>query len=233
MAKLTETVSDISNKVAQIEDGKFSEPMIRAIKDVQNQNPQSYADAVHKDTVIKLVETQTNEKIAEAEDRAKRQTNLIIFNVPETQADDDKGKKDDDVKSVRQILQEIQSTNQAADVRRLNGKNKQTTRPVRVSFHSQVARDEVLRSFSTARRREVKDAEDNDPRLCSKVIMRKDMTPKEREDDLRLYKELKTKQEDSKASGDQYAKWARRNGKIINLGKYPNPSMAEDAGETM
>lgn len=54
-----------------------------------------------------------------------------------------------------------------------------------------------------------------------KVAMRKDLTPIERKEDDNLFKDLKEKREQAKASGDDHALWIRRRGKLVNIGKYP------------
>ena len=49
--------------------------------------------------------------------------------------------------------------------------------------------------------------------------MRKDLTVQEREEEDRLYAELKGRRQDSKESGDDKAKWVRR-GRVVNIGNY-------------
>ena len=50
--------------------------------------------------------------------------------------------------------------------------------------------------------------------------MRKDLTVQEREEEDRLFAELKKRREEAKNSGDDNARWVRRRGKVINIGKY-------------
>ena len=64
-------------------------------------------------------------------------------------------------------------------------------------------------------------SEDEDTRLISKVSMRMDMTPKEREEDEALFQQMKEKRAISKNEGDEHAIWIRRKGQVINIGKYP------------
>ena len=42
----------------------------------------------------------------------------------------------------------------------------------------------------------------------------------EREEEDRLYTELKSRRQDSKESGDEKAKWVRRRGRVVNIGNY-------------
>ena len=62
----------------------------------------------------------------------------------------------------------------------------------------------------------------NDPRM-KLVRIRKDMTPMEREEDMKLKREWEGKKEESTKSGDHGAKWIRRRGKVINVGTYKKP----------
>ena len=52
--------------------------------------------------------------------------------------------------------------------------------------------------------------------------MRKDLTVQEREEEDRLYAELKRGRQDSKESGagDDKAKMVRRRGRVVNIGNY-------------
>ena len=50
--------------------------------------------------------------------------------------------------------------------------------------------------------------------------MRKGLTVQEREEEDRLYAELKRRRQDSKESGDDKAKWVRRRGWEVNIGNY-------------
>ena len=55
------------------------------------------------------------------------------------------------------------------------------------------------------------------------IRIRKDMTPMEREEDLKLKREWEGKKEESTKSGDHQAKWIRRRGKVVNVGTYKHP----------
>ncbi|KAA0193727.1 hypothetical protein HAZT_HAZT001149 [Hyalella azteca] len=63
-----------------------------------------------------------------------------------------------------------------------------------------------------------------------KISARKDLTPTERKEEEALFKEMKEKHEQSRAAGDDIAKWVRKNSKVVNVGKYPpqHPSSSED-----
>jgi ribonuclease D len=58
--------------------------------------------------------------------------------------------------------------------------------------------------------------------------VRKDLTPTERKEEEVLYRQLREKQEESKAAGDDNARWIRKNGKIMNIGRYPPKHQGEN-----
>lgn len=47
----------------------------------------------------------------------------------------------------------------------------------------------------------------------TQVGMRKDLTPKEREEEAALFDKLKKRRQESQESGDEYARWIRRKGR--------------------
>ena len=106
--------------------------------------------------------------------------------------------------------------------------------PILLKFKSKDERDEVLGRFIAAR----KDAEEDDfegeeDRLYLRVRVKRDMTRQEREEDHALYSELREKREQSKNDGDVYAKWVARNGRVVNIGRYPRPHYSRRGGHPM
>ncbi|KAK3780269.1 hypothetical protein RRG08_047257 [Elysia crispata] len=135
-----------------------------------------------------------------------------------------------DLEGIEDILREIKVSHKPIDTRRLRnlptmnqaaaiemGKGKRA-RPLRLTFASEAARDETLGSFHRTRKEKV--SEDEDTTLISKVSMRMDMTPKEREEDKALFQQMKEKRAISKNEGDEHAIWIWRKGQVINIGKY-------------
>ena len=84
----------------------------------------------------------------------------------------------------------------AQDIRRLGQYRKESERPrpVRVSFTSEKERDEVLSSAYKLNR----NRKDKDERISVNVAMRKDLTVQEREEEDRLFAELKKRREEAK-----------------------------------
>ena len=143
----------------------------------------------------------------------------------------------EDKVSIERLLRELDVQNaKPTNIFRLKGnaKHNDRARPLKVSFKTQATRDDVLKAFSTAR----KNNQQDENMLFTKLSIRKDLTKEERLEDEKLFKQMKAKQEESKKSGDQYAKWVRRRGKVVNIGQYPqdkkkekNPQLDQEEGE--
>lgn len=217
----TKVVAEHTAKFKELEEGRLPPLLLETIKQMggptsADPNPEQ------NEQIAELVERKTKAQIAEMEDRNRRKTNLIIFRLPESGSPDSAGKKKDDTGSATKILKEIKSTHTPIDVSRLGieKEGSSTPRPLRLAFANAAARDETLRIYHKAR----KTAEDKEPNcsaLFTKLSIRKDMTPGEREEETALYKELQKKR--NNASGEDKARWVRRGGRVIFLGKTPDP----------
>jgi hypothetical protein len=142
---------------------------------------------------------------------------------------DDKARKKEDEGKAAQILNEIGTANKPAEIRRLGNYQRDAgrPRPLRLSFLTQGARDEVVKAFRQAKRDVATNEEE---KLITSVSIRKDLTPTERKQEDALFQELKEKQQQSEAAGDENAKWVRKNGKVVNIGKRPNQLADEGRG---
>lgn len=197
---------------AKLEESKSSSPSAKTYASVAS---------MKKDDIEQLVEQRTKEKIREVEDKARRQRNIIIFRLDEPTDETQEEKDLEDKLSIDRLIREIKVQNaEPTNIFRLKGnaQHKDRARPLKVCFRTQAIRDDVLKAFSEAR----KSLQQNDDRLCAKLSIRKDLTRAERLDDEKLFREMKAKQEESKNSGDQHAKWVRRSGKVVNIGRYPS-----------
>ena len=118
---------------------------------------------VSKEMVLEIVKEEKRKMERELEERMKRKTNLIIFSLEEDTTEKEAGKKKD-LEGIEDILREIKVSHKPIDTRRLGnlptknqaaviemGKGKRT-RPVRLTFASEAARDETLRSFHRTRK---------------------------------------------------------------------------------
>lgn len=232
--KIGREVKGVKDKVMKIEEGEFTPKMAEAVKNIAcgfgNEGQASDNAEINRNEIIKLVEEKTKEQRAEVEDRARRSKNLIIFGLPEPTSNDRNARQAEEGSSVEKLLVEVNSRHIPTETRRLGrfSAGMQKPRPLRMSFTNQANRDELLQAFRRARREEV---EVGDAKLCTKISARKDLTPTERKEDEVLFKEMKLKQDQSKEEGDNNAKWVRKNGKVVNVGKYPKlPEEEEGRG---
>ena len=219
--KLTTAVGEVGTRMTNIEEGKFTDPMKEAVREIsQSQRTEINATALRKEEIEDMVNTRAKEQLAEAENRAKRNTNLIVFKVPESDKASGISKKQEDTEKVQSLLVECHVKHQPIEITRLGqpggttrGEVK-TDRPIKITFESQKARDDTLSSLIKNKRDLL--GKDSDSQLLT-IGFRRDMTPKERKEEEELYKTLKQKREESKASGDDNARWVVRSGKVVNL----------------
>jgi hypothetical protein len=216
-------VDSLSDKMNNLEQGNLPPAMTEAVKKIC-QPLTSNLEAIEPGAITQMEDiaaSKAKKEVAEMEDRNKRKTNVVIFKLDEDASDK---KKEKDEEQVRKILGEIHCTRQPTDIRRLGSapRNKEgeppKRRPLRLSFATEKERDEVLKAFRNAQRTAPENDEES---LTSKISMRKDLTPQEREESTRLFLELKQRQEQSKNDKDQFAVWRIRRGQVVNEGKYP------------
>ena len=223
IGKVNKRVASLDAAVAKIKDGRFSEEMNKTVEGIVRGITDETANQVSgpkTEEIQDILEKDRKDQIEELEDRIRRKKNLIIFRLPEDETESKTAKemKEEDNTSVDAILKETGVKAKPLDIRRLgqahkNGKG----RPLRVIFESEKDRDDVL--FSAIR--VSKEKKDGDNRLCTQVSVRKDLTKHERDEETKLFIELKKRREEAKVSGDDKANWVRRRGKVINIGKYP------------
>ena len=126
----------------------------------------SYANAVKKEevneiieektkeSVEKLVEERTQKSIKDLEDKARRQTNLIVFNVPDSNEETEEERESEDHSKIELVLKQIGVKNNPVHMFRLRGqtKNKGKDRPIKVIFRCMADRDDAVKAFAQARR---------------------------------------------------------------------------------
>ena len=191
------------------------------------------------ETVNKFMNEKAKEQQREQDDRSRRQTNIIVFDIPESTAEEGQDRKREDREKVDQILEEIGAENEPVFMKRLfkrrgnvsnnirnsqqgNEESKKQCTPMMLKFNNQASRDDVLKKFIAAK----KDAEEDEyegeeDKLYLSIRMKRDMTKQERAEDFALYKEQKSRRDQSKNEGDVHARWVIRSGRVINIGRYP------------
>ena len=238
-------VEEIEKSVSDVKEGIFPERMEEKVRAIANDvmeksgpGRMKYSEAVtHVNKVQEIIEQEQKDQMAEIEDRLRRKCNLVIFKLPETEnrveneseGDRKMNSKEEDKKQIETMFKEVGANQVPNDMRRLGKYNKDSPkpRPVRLSFNSEKERDEVL----TLAYKSNKNKKDDDGKLCNKVVWRKDLTVKEREEEDQLYTELKNKRKESKDSGDDRAHWVRRRGQIVNIGDYRTPEEVNHQGD--
>ena len=247
--KLTTELRDSVKKIVHEETNseEVQNKLQDVIQKVDKVTSENFDDKCKQlEAVNKFMNAKEKEQRLEYEERTRRQTNLVIFKLPESECEQERDQKVDDEENVGRLLNEIGAYARPVFMKRLNNKKprkvrqKETEgsneeqdseairtednkiRPVFLKFESQFARDDVMRAFGKAKKA-ISEDEDwvDEGYLMNKVSMRRDMTPKERADEDELYKELKKKTDESKKEKDQHARWIRRGGRVVNIGKYP------------
>ena len=219
-------LDSLENRVSAIE-AKLEEQANQPPSQTDNEKTYAKATALGKNDIEQIVEQRTREKMREVEDKARRQRNIIIFRLDEPDEETQEEKDMEDKVSVERLLREVNVQNaEPTSIFRLKGnaQHKDRSRPLKVCFKSQVIRDDVLKAISVARKRNQQD----NSKLYTKLSIRKDLTKAERLEDEKLFKEMKSKQAESKNLGDVNAKWVRRGGKVVNIGQYPSEEEAEE-----
>ena len=222
IAKVEKRVSSLDTSVSAIQNGVFTEGMVKTVEDIVQERVSVYesdeqVSGATNDNIKNMLEKDRKNQMDELEDRLRRKKNLIVFKLPEDQNKTADQNKAEDINYVDKILEETGVQAKPKDIRRLGQAKKDGKhRPLRIIFESEKERDEIM--FGTIKIS--KEKKENDGRLCSSLSVRRDLTKVEREEENRLFTELKRRREDSQASGDDKAKWVMRRGKIMNIGNY-------------
>lgn len=242
MARLEKRVDDITQRVDQVDsrvqsieeeipkllDTKTEEQMAKIESKIpgmlETQTKQQITEIENK--IPGMLKSKAKEQMAEIENRAWRKTNLIMFKVPERADKDIETRKQEDGETVGKLLDEIKTTHKPHECRRIGtqDKNSAKSRPIRIAFETEAARDEVLKEYHKMRKALLEKEEKEEDFICLRTNVRKDLTLQEREEEEQLYQDLRKKRDESKESGDEYAHWIRRGGKVVNIGRYPRSS---------
>lgn len=221
IGKLEGTVSDIDSRIGTLEASGMDKRVEKLEAQMEQMSEPQAGSSIESAALIKnIADEQARKQVAEMEDRARRRSNLVIFRLEEDPSTDQSKSKD--MELVQTILAETKSPHQPTNIRRLGNPKAQEegvkkTRPLRLTFATDAARDETITSF----RKATKDITEDDPRLISKIAIRKDMTPSERQEEQALFLEWKERKAQSLQENDTQAIWIRRKGKVVNIGKYP------------
>ena len=257
MVKVKGAVGEIESKVERIENGGMIYAMEESYRQITRSEINDHESEINRkidnvnqllqntdaeklnescknlETVHKFMDDKVREQRLEDTNRQRRQTNLVIFKVPESKEKEGSKRKEEDEEKVQRIMNEIKVSSVPTRIIRLNKKGNRKgntgtndkSRPILVKFSNQFERDETLRKFISAKRQtEEENEEENEAseeKLFQQVSMKRDMTIQEMREDTELFQELKKKKEASKNLNDPYAHWIRKNGRVVNIGRYP------------
>jgi hypothetical protein len=222
VSKLGHEVANVRGRVQKIE-GEFTPAMVETVKSITYGVEGAAAADIDREEIVKLVEEKTKEQNREMEDRARRCKNLVIFGLPEPDNRENQDRKKEDGSKAEQLLGEVRIGHKPVDIRRLGtySPNAERPRPLRLTFATQTVRDEVMQAIRKAKR-EAGNGGEGDGKLCTSISVRKDLTPTERKEEEALFQEMKEKQKLSEEPGDTNARWVRKNGRVVNVGRQPN-----------
>ena len=230
ISKVNTRVTSLDAAIAGIQNGDFTANMKKTVEGIVQEVTNSEENQVSGNTnenIKDLLEKDRKNQMEEVEDRLRRKKNLIVFKLPEDQNKTADENKAEDKASVDKILEEAGIKTKPKDIRRLGqAKNDGKDRPLRIIFEGEKERDETM--FAIIK---ISKEKKDDDRICSSISVRKDLTKIEREEENKLFVELKKRREDAKASGDDKANWVRRRGKIMNIGIYEEEGAAETLWE--
>ena len=124
-------VMEVDNKVANIQEGNFTQEMIQTVKQITLEQNQEKHESSSAEEVITLIEAKNKDQRKEIEDRLRRKANLVMFKAPEdtTKTTQERQKEVDIL--VQQILNEIQTAHKPTDIRRLGNIKKDQGEPER------------------------------------------------------------------------------------------------------
>ena len=190
-------LSAVSSRVTQIEEGQFPNKMIEAVKLIHEEARPSRDEEKYVDekTIEKMIENSTKDNIAEAQDRARRGRNLLIFGVNEPVQEEREARLEDDRNKATEILSEFGTSEPFKEIRRLGTYSQGKCRPIRLAYASEADRDATIQAFRKSRKGH--EGSKGAPSSIQKISMRRDMTPTERKEEAVLFAELKKKTQSS------------------------------------
>lgn len=205
----------VDNLKAEVDD-KFNSVELKLEQKANKDEVMSKEEAI---TEIKK-ETQTNIKAAtdacasdilrEVEEREKRKCNVVVFKVPELLNGTTEQKIAGDKETFQKICRSLGVEPTIKSIRRLGKKDPEVRgkhRPLWVQLS-----DPTHQMYLVSKAHTLKDSEDVS---IKGYVLKKDMTPAERQEDSALWKELQDKRKEPSQSGDY--KWVIRGNKVVQV----------------
>jgi hypothetical protein len=169
-------------------------------------------EAKHQNSTAQAASLGANEMRA----REERKLNLIFFNIPEEDTDpDDENRAQADEDFIKHLFQEVLKVQaRFSDITRLGSKSGEA-RPIRIKTNSNPDMMKILKSTKVLSNR--------GNEAYANIIIKKDMTPLEREERRNLVKLKKQKQEAAQRAGRK-ENWVIRGTRLIDVERNRNPA---------
>lgn len=164
-----------------------------------------------EDKIEEVVDKKIAEAFGEGQEREKRKKNLIITNVKESSKANPTERKEDDLDSAKNLLQQITdiSEDEILEPTRLGSVGGNRPRLLRVTLKTEERKKEILRMAPKSKINQGKTEN------RKKHFINADYTPKEREENYKL--RMEKKQRTDRGEEDLII----RNGKIVKKKKFP------------
>lgn len=168
---LTEKVAKVDQSVAGLKEGKLPQNMIEAVKVISQQYVQNPPDTEEQRTIVKeiiaerendqicglkdIISSKEREHMEEIEERVGRRNNLMLFGLPENRTENKEERTERDEEQLKTLLDEVRVAQRPVEIRRIGRfqeSDSSKLRPLRITFSSESARDEVLKAYHRVRR---------------------------------------------------------------------------------
>ena len=150
--------------------------------------------------------------IKEIEERDRRSSSVMVYNLPESKSEQGTARKSDDIGIVKTICAEILEVDEVSisNASRIGKKNEDSsiTRPLKVTLPNRVMRNEILKLAVKLR------ASSDD--IASKIYISADLTPTQRQEMRQLVSEKEIRQQEE---GQTDFTWIIRGGQLKRVKK--------------
>ena len=145
--------------------------------------------------------------VSEIEERAKRSSNLMLFNLKESGESADEIKRDDGAK-LKEIARIMDTSFKALKAIRIGEKETGKTRPLKVIFQNSEERNAVLA--------QAKNLCTSNKEMAKSLVIKMDLTPKQRQEEKQLLAERNKRRDEERS---QMHTWIIRSSKILRIKK--------------
>ena len=148
-----------------------------------------------------------DDAVSEIEERTKRSSNLMFFNLKESGESADEIKRDDEAK-LKEIARIMDTSFEAFKAIRIGKKETGKTRPLKVIFQSREERNGVLSKAKNLRT--------SNEEMAKNLVIKMDLTPMQRQEEKQLLVERNKRRDEERS---QMHIWIIRSSKILRIKK--------------